>query len=71
MNRINPKKLLNSKWTALEPKRREKHFVITEIEFDEAGTVLSCTIEAVLSRRSIAIAWQDLKDAGRWAQGWK
>ena len=71
MNRINPKKLLDSKWTAIEPAGREKHFVITEVEFDDSGTVLCCTIEAVLSRRSLSIAWRDLKDSGRWAQGWK
>ncbi|MDH3987431.1 MAG: TIGR02450 family Trp-rich protein, partial [Gammaproteobacteria bacterium] len=33
-NKINPKKLLKSKWTAAEPKNREKHFMVTEVEFD-------------------------------------
>ena len=37
MNQINPKKLLNSKWTAVKPAHKEKHFLITEIEFDEEG----------------------------------
>lgn len=71
MNRINPKKLLDSKWTAIEPARGEKHFVVTGVEFDDSAAVLSCTIEAIVSRRSVAIAWQDLKDPTRWAQGWK
>lgn len=71
MNRINPKKLLNSKWTALEPIRKEKHFIVTELEFGEDGTVVACAIEAVISRRSIPIQWQILKDSSRWTQGWR
>jgi len=39
VNRINPKKLLNSKWTAVNPTKKEKHFLITEVEFDEEGVV--------------------------------
>ena len=71
MNRINPKKLLNSKWTALEPQRKEKHFVVTEVEFDDCGLVLSCTIEALLSQRAFALDWKQLKDTALWVQGWK
>ncbi|WP_283711047.1 TIGR02450 family Trp-rich protein [Pseudoalteromonas prydzensis] len=71
MNRITPKKLLNSKWTAVTPVNKEKHFIITEMEFDEEGAVLSCVIEAVMSKRQVAINWQDLKDRQRWLQGWQ
>jgi len=71
MNRINPKKLLNSKWTATSPVNREKHFTVTEIEFDEDGGVISCAIEAIISRRAMAINWQDLKDTSQWLQGWQ
>ena len=39
MNRINPAKLMKSKWTALEPRNKEKHFLVTEIEFNEDGSV--------------------------------
>lgn len=42
MNKINPKKLLHSKWTAVSPVNKEKHFLVTEMEFDEAGQVLLC-----------------------------
>jgi hypothetical protein len=31
LNKINPKKLLNSKWTAVEPKKGERHFMVTEV----------------------------------------
>lgn len=70
MNNINPKKLLNSKWTAVKPVRKEKHFLVTEIEFDEAGMVVSCSIEAVISKRTISINWLDLKDDRNWIHGW-
>lgn len=63
--------MLNSKWTAVEPTKKEKHFMVTEVEFDEEGAVIFCLIEAVISKRSISIRWQDLKDVNQWAHGWK
>ena len=71
MNKINPKKLLNSKWTAVTPSNKEKHFVVIDIEFDEENNVISCSIEAVMTKRSLAIDWQDLKDDTDWVHGWK
>lgn len=71
MLNLNPKKLLNSKWTAVTPQNKEKHFIVSEMEFDEQGAVLSCSIEAVMSKRLIAIQWQELKDPAQWLQGWK
>jgi tryptophan-rich hypothetical protein len=71
MNKINPKKLLNSKWTSVNPTNKEKHFMVSDIEFDEDGLVVSCSIEAVISKRSIPIDWNDLKDNRDWIYGWK
>ncbi|EED33716.1 tryptophan-rich conserved hypothetical protein [gamma proteobacterium NOR5-3] len=71
MNQINPKKLLNSKWSAVNPANKEKHFIVSEVEYDEDGVVVSCCIEAVLSKRSVAIDWQELKNEGTWVYGWK
>jgi len=71
MNKINPKKLLQSKWTAATPTNKEKHFMLTEIEFDDDNIVISCSIEAVMSKRLISINWHDLKDENIWMQGWK
>lgn len=70
MNAINPKKLLNSKWTAVNPQNKEKHFIITEVDYDELGLVISCTIEAIISKREAAIEWRELKDNDCWKQGW-
>lgn len=71
MNKINPKKLLHNKWTAVTPLNKEKHFMITELEFDEEGLVIHCLIEAVMFKRCESIDWQILKDQTQWKQGWK
>ncbi|MDA0148037.1 TIGR02450 family Trp-rich protein [Vibrio sp. LaRot3] len=71
MNRINPAKLHNSKWTAIKPSKREKHFLVSAIAFEEDGSVSSCTLEAVLSKKEYSIDWKDLKDSEKWLQGWK
>ncbi len=71
MSKINPKKLLNSKWTAVAPQNREKHFVVTKIKFEADDSVIYCALEAVLSKRKVAIQWEELKDASQWLQGWK
>ena len=71
MNKINPQKLLNSKWTAVTPSNKEKHFMVTEIKFDEEDNVTSCFIEAVMTKRLIPIDWKSLKDEDTWLHGWK
>ncbi|BAP41515.1 TIGR02450 family Trp-rich protein [Pseudomonas sp. LJDD11] len=71
MNRINPRKLLLSKWTAATPQNREKHFLVTELFRDEEGTVLEIELQAVLTQRTERLAWQVLQDAQRWRMGWK
>ena len=71
MNKINPRKLLNSKWTAVTPVRKEKHFMVTEVEFDEEGIVTLCSIESLISKRSIPINWHDVTNEKNWVQGWK
>jgi len=71
MNKLHPKKLLHSKWTSVSPENKEKHFLITEVEFNEEGDVELCIIEAIMSKRSMQIDWQGLKDKAVWLQGWK
>ena len=70
-NPINPRKLMYSKWTAVKPARKEKHFIVTEIEFDDEGAVTACMIESVMSKRIVPIQWQALKNQDQWIQGWK
>ncbi len=71
MNKFNPAKLLSSKWTAVTPEGKEKHFMVTEVEYNEAGWVTSIELEALLTGRRIDLQWQDLKNADNWIQGWK
>lgn len=70
MNKFNPKKLLHSKWTAVQPVNKERHFMVTDVEVDEEGVVIACLIEAVMSKRAREIHWQTLKDDSAWEQGW-
>ena len=53
------------------PLNKEKHFVITDVEFDDNSVVILCLIEAIMSKRSTPIQWQDLKNSDKWLQGWK
>lgn len=71
MNKVHPKKLLNSKWTAVSPLNKEKHFVVSVVEFDEDNNVIDCKVEAVMSKNEYPITWRDLNDASLWRQGWK
>ena len=62
MNKVSPKSLLNSKWTKQVIANKEKHFVITEVEFDEDKNVIKCVIQAVINKNEYEINWRDLKD---------
>ena len=72
LNALSPKKLLHSKWTAVEPRNKEKHFLVTKvIETEPPGSpVVSVEIEAVHSKRVWIIPWRELTDATQWRRGW-
>lgn len=70
MNRITPKVLLNSKWTKIDVTNKEKHFIVTNIKFDEQQNVIKCIIEAVISNNEYDIDWHVLKDTQQWRLGW-
>lgn len=70
MHRINPAKLHLSKWTAVQPRNREKHFLVTELYRDEEGVMLAIELQAVLTGRSQRCDWRTLKDADHWRMGW-
>lgn len=69
-NQINPAKLLLSKWTATVPRNKEKHFLVTRVNEDEQAIIVTCTLEAVLTKQEYEIDWHDLKDHSRWLAGW-
>lgn len=70
--RLNPHKLLLSKWTAAVPRRKEKHFIVTKVIEPEppAMRIEYIELEAVYSLRSFTLPWRDLTDSSRWLQGW-
>ena len=72
VNLLSPKKLLQTKWTAVAPRNKEKHFLVTKViePVPPGSPVVSVEIEAVHSRRARVIAWRDLKDAAQWRRGW-
>jgi len=72
MNPLNPKKLLLSKWTAVHPVRKDRHFLVTKvIEPLVAGEKIEWVeIEAVFSRSTQRVFWRDLQNEEVWKQGW-
>ncbi|MEM9603995.1 MAG: TIGR02450 family Trp-rich protein [Pseudomonadota bacterium] len=71
MNRINPNKLLHSKWTAVQPVGKAVHFMVVELERDADGAVTRCLLDAVVAGQSSWVDWRALKDAGAWRHGWR
>jgi tryptophan-rich hypothetical protein len=67
-----PKKLANSKWSAVTPQQREKHFLVVAVELDpqDPQRVTAVTLEAVLSRRQFSLHWSALADQSQWQPGW-
>jgi tryptophan-rich hypothetical protein len=71
VNAINPEKLHHSKWTAAQPRHKEKHFLVTALQRDEEESVVAVVLEAVYSHREITLPWQELKDDDTWLMGWR
>ncbi|PUE28075.1 TIGR02450 family Trp-rich protein [Limnohabitans sp. Jir72] len=72
MNSLNPKKLLLSKWTAVTPVAKQKHFLVSRvIQPDQpSDPIESVEIEAVFSKATQTIAWRELQHDSVWRQGW-
>ena len=72
MNLLNPKKLLLSKWTALMPVAKQKHYLVSRVIQPAApeDPIELVEIEAVFSKAKKVIPWRELQDDGVWRQGW-
>jgi tryptophan-rich hypothetical protein len=72
MNPLNPKKLLLTKWTAVKPIAKQKHFLVSRVIEPElpSDPILLVEIEAVFSKAVQVIAWRELQDDEVWRQGW-
>jgi len=73
MNLLSPKKLLLTKWTAVKPIAKQKHFLVSKVILPEPPNekIEWVEIEAVLTKKVSRIAWRDLTDSALWVQGWK
>lgn len=71
--RLNPAKLLLSKWTAVIPRNKERHFLVTKLVLPELSATRTefVELEAVISRRVLTLPWRELTDTLAWHQGWK
>jgi len=72
MTTLHPKKLLLSKWTAVRPVGREKHFLVSKVILSERedGKVEWVEVEAVHSQAVRCLSWRELRDDTQWRQGW-
>ena len=73
MNPLSPKKLLFSKWTAVAPIAKQKHFLVSKVILPDPPSekIEFIEIEAVLTQKISLIAWRDLMNSELWIQGWK
>lgn len=72
MNPLNPKKLLLSKWTAVTPVDKQKHFLVNRVipPLLPIDPIELVEIEAVFSKATQIIKWRDLQNEAMWQQGW-
>jgi tryptophan-rich hypothetical protein len=70
--KLNPKKLLLSKWTAVQVVAKQKHFLVSRVVLpdDLNSPITEIEIEAVYSGNKQIILWRELQDSSRWKQGW-
>jgi tryptophan-rich hypothetical protein len=71
-NALNPKKLLLTKWTAVTPRGKEKHFLVVKLVDPEPpeSPVVAVELQAVHSRRIQVLPWRELRDTTKWMRGW-
>ena len=72
MNPLHPKKLLLTKWTAVKPVSKNKHFLVFRVIAPEPPEVAIAWVEleAVHSKEVTRIDWRELRDETNWRQGW-
>ena len=71
MNPLNPKKLRLTKWTAVKPIAKQKHFLVSRVIQPEVETdpVELVEIESVFSKATQIIQWRELQNDEVWRQG--
>ena len=72
MNPLNPKKLMLTKWTAVTPVKKQKHFLVSRViqPLMPTDPIEMVEIESVFSKDTQIIPWRDLQNDAVWRQGW-
>lgn len=73
MNPLSPKKLLLTKWTAVKPIAKQKHFLVSKVILPVPPNekIEFVEIEAVYTKQVSLIPWRDLTNSELWLQGWQ
>ncbi len=71
MKSLQPKKLLLSKWTAVKPIAKQKHFLVTKvIQLEPDDPIELVEIETIHSKKVSQINWREMRDETIWRRGW-
>ena len=72
MTPLHPKKLLLTKWTAVQPIAKNKHFLVSRVIEPEPPELAIewVELEAVYSKAVTRIHWRQLQDETLWRRGW-
>jgi len=72
MTPLHPKKLLLTKWTAVQPIAKNKHFLVSQVIEPELPELAIewVELEAVYSKAVMRIHWRQLQDETLWRRGW-
>ncbi|GAC1625725.1 MAG: hypothetical protein NVS9B10_13020 [Nevskia sp.] len=70
--RLSSKKLLLTKWTAVAPENKEKHFIVTRVIEPEppSMTIERIELQAVHSGTTRTMHWRELTEPASWHRGW-
>ena len=73
MTSLHPKKLLLTKWTAVKPVAKNKHFLVSRVMEPEPPEFVIewVELEAVYSKAVMRIHWRQLQDETLWRRGWQ
>jgi tryptophan-rich hypothetical protein len=71
-NLLSPKKLLLTKWTAVHPSNKRKHFLVSKVILPDLPqqAIEYVELEAVFDKYIQRISWRELSNSAVWLQGW-
>ena len=71
-NLLSPKKLLLTKWTAVHPSSKRKHFLVSKVILPDLPeqAIEYFELEAVIDKHIQLISWRELSNSAVWLQGW-